>query len=338
MRLPATTPLPLTPSTAPSHARIEEAARGLEQQFAQMLIKSMRDASMGDPMLGDNTTYREMYDQQLAKTLTQGRGLGLAPAIVRQLEKSTSPAQTTPASTGALPLQRAPAAALPLAATPSGLPLPAGLHFNALNLAPSAHGVSLSAITPPPAPPTPNAACDADAPLDCSSPEAFVRSLWPHAQKTAAALGVPAKALVAQAALETNWGKRLAGGRSHNLFGIKAGAQWLGDKVSAATHEFVDGVRVAQRAAFRAYHSAADSFSDYANLLSGPRYAAARGTGDDTHRFAQALQRAGYATDPSYAAKIAAIANGPTLHRALAGLSAPTSVASIATALPGTEG
>ena len=344
MRLPATTPLPLTPSTAPSHARVEQAARGLEQQFAQMLIKSMRDASMGDPTLGENTTYREMYDQQLAKTLTQGRGLGLAPAIVRQLEKSTTPASPTPtpasAAPGPLPLQRVPAAALPLAATPSGLPLPAGLHFNALTLAPSAHGVSLHAIAPPLAPPTPSAACAPDAPLDCSSPEAFVRSVWPHAQRTAAALGVPAKALVAQAALETNWGKRLAGGRSHNLFGIKAGAQWLGDKVSAATHEFVGGVRVAQRAAFRAYQSAADSFADYAHLLSGPRYAAARGTGDDTHRFAQALQHAGYATDPSYAAKIAAIANGPTLHRALAGFDtmAGANVASIAAASPGTEG
>jgi flagellar protein FlgJ len=278
-----------------------------------------------------------MYDQQLAKTLTQGRGLGLAPAIVRQLEKSTTPSQATPAATGSLPLQRAPATALPFAATPSGLPLPAGLHFNALTLAPSAHGVSLSAVTPPLVP-TPSAACAPDAPLDCSSPEAFVRSVWPHAQKTAAALGVPAKALVAQAALETNWGKRLAGGSSHNLFGIKAGAQWLGDKVAAATHEFVDGVRVAQHAAFRAYHSAADSFADYAQLLSGPRYAAARGTGEDTRRFAQALQHAGYATDPSYAAKIAAIADGPTLHRALAGLSTATSVASIATARPGTEG
>ena len=337
MRLPATTPLPLSPSTAPSHARVEEAARGLEQQFAQILIKSMRDASMGDPMLGDNTTYREMYDQQLAKTLTQGRGLGLAPAIVRQLEKSTTPSPATPAGSGALPLQRAPATPLPLSTTPSGLPLAAGLRAGSLTLAPSTHGVSLSAITPPLAPP-PTAACDADAPLDCSSPEAFVRSVWPHAQRTAAALGVPAKALVAQAALETNWGKRLAGGGSHNLFGIKAGAQWLGDKVSAATHEFVDGVRVAQHAAFRAYHSAADSFADYANLLSGPRYAAARGTGEDTHRFAQALQRAGYATDPSYAAKIAAIADGPTLHRALAGLAGSTRVASIATALPGTEG
>lgn len=328
MRLPATTPLPLAPSTAPTHARIEQAAHGLEQQFAQMLIKSMRDASMGDPLLGENTTYRDMYDQQLAKTLTQGRGLGLAPAIVRQLEKSTAPTQATPAASGALPLQHAPPAALPLAATPSGLPLPAGLHAGNLTLAPSSHGVSLSALAPLHAPATaPAVACGPDTPLDCSSPAAFVRSLWPHAQKTAAALGVPARALVAQAALETNWGKRLAGGDSHNLFGIKAGAQWLGHKVDTATHEFVDGVRVARRAAFRAYGSAADAFADYAKLLSGPRYAAARGTGEDTRRFAQALQHAGYATDPAYAAKIAAIANGPTLTHALAGVTAVASIA-----------
>src|SRR6476646_4741198 len=103
MRLPATTPLPLEPTTAPSHARVEQAARVLEQLFAQMLIKSMRSASMGDPMLGDNTTYREMYDQQLANELTKGRGLGLAPMIMRQLERNTGQASPA-ASGGALPL------------------------------------------------------------------------------------------------------------------------------------------------------------------------------------------------------------------------------------------
>ena len=95
-----------------------------------------------------------------------------------------------------------------------------------------------------------------------------MRSLWPHAQKTAAELGVPAKAL----SRRPRWkpagaGAWSAAGRalnSHNLFGIKAGAHWVRREVSAATHEFVDGVRVAQRAAFRAYGSAADSFADYA--------------------------------------------------------------------------
>jgi flagellar protein FlgJ len=335
MRLPAANPLPLSPTTPTPPARIEEAARGLEEQFARMLIKSMRSASMGDPLLGENGTYRDMYDQQLAKELTHGRGLGLAPIIARQLGRDTTPAPVapTPAPNG-FPLQPPPLSmALPLSATPSGLPLPAGLRIAAPALAPTDHGVSLGAFAAPPAPPqvaSAPGACDPDAPLDCSTPEAFVRSLWPHAQKTAAELGVPAKALIAQAALETGWGRRLAGGSSHNLFGIKASVRWGGDSVRAATHEFVNGVRVTEHARFRAYGSPAESFADYAQLLSRPRYAAARNSGGDTRRFAQALQHAGYATDPAYAAKIAAIADGPTIRRALAALPGDASVATVA--------
>lgn len=339
MRLPATSPIDLNPAQATPRADIEKAARELETQFAQMLIKSMRSASMGDPMLGNNTTYREMYDQQLAKELSKGRGLGLAPTIMRQLERSTTPQSTLPATDLSLPLQRAGGIPLQPAATPSGLPLPAGWQATTLSLAPTTHGVSMPAFVPPTLPAAPVAAapgCDPDAPIDCSSPEAFVRSLWPHAQKTAAELGVSAKALIAQAALETGWGRRLVGAGkqvlSHNLFGIKAGSRWGGEKVAANTHEFVNGVRVTQRAQFRAYGSAAESFADYARLLGNPRYAQARGTGEDTHRFAQALQHAGYATDPSYAAKISAIANGPTLQRALASLPDTNSTRFVASA------
>jgi flagellar protein FlgJ len=334
MRLPTTIGLPLESPREASHARVEQAARGLETQFAQMLIKSMRSASMGDPMLGDNTTYREMYDQQLARELGKGRGLGLAPMIVRQLERSNPPSAGAPLTVTPppLPLQRPPVGALPLAPALRAVPL---------TLAPSSHGVSLPAVAAPAVPahaadPVAARACDGEGPLDCSSPEAFVRSLWPQAQKVAAQLGVSARALVAQAALETGWGRRLVGAgkqvASHNLFGIKAGARWGGAQVSAGTHEFVDGVRVQQRAQFRAYGSAADSFADYARLLGNARYAAVRGTGEDAHRFASALQQAGYATDPSYAAKIAAIADGPTLRRALASLSGAGSIDHLAIA------
>lgn len=309
MRLPGTQSIALEPSSATPRARIEKAAQELEAQFAQMLIKSMRSASPGDPLMGGNNTYRDMYDQQLSRELTKGRGLGLAPMIVRQLERGTTPATAT-------------GGALPLPATPMPLALPA----TSLPLAPTSSGVSMPALAPidvPPAMTDASNACPPDAPLDCSSPEAFVRSIWPHAQKTAAELGVPAKALVAQAALETGWGRRLAGEQgvsSQNLFGIKAGSRWEGQRVSSSTHEYVDGVRRSERADFRAYDSPADSFADYAKVLGNPRYAAARGAGDDVHRFASALQQAGYATDPAYAAKIAAIADGATLNRALASL------------------
>lgn len=329
-------------AATPSQPRIGEAARELETQFAHMLIKSMRSTTSGDPLGGNNATYREMYDQQLARELTKGRGLGLASMIERQLERSSGIGDdaATPLDTRlpgdddarALPLPSAAPAALPLRAptSSSGLPFSTG---GALSLAAPSAGVSMQALpmTAWPVAPVADASAlssgtltfDGDCDIDCSSPEAFVQSIWPHAQKAAAELGVPAKALVAQAALETGWGRRLAGEKgvtSNNLFGIKAGSRWSGDSVNAATHEYVNGVRQNERARFRAYASPADSFADYTRLLGNDRYAAARGTGDDTHRFASALQRAGYATDPRYAAKLTAIANGPTIDRALAGL------------------
>lgn len=147
-------------------------------------------------------------------------------------------------------------------------------------------------------------------------------SIWGHAQQAARELGVDAKALVAQAALETGWGRKLVqrngGGSSHNLFGIKA-TGWSGERASSGTHEYVDGVRRNETASFRAYTSVGDSFADYVKLLkNSPRYQNALQAGGDVRGFAQGLQKAGYATDPSYAAKIAAIAGGPTIERAIA--------------------
>jgi flagellar protein FlgJ len=328
MHLQSATAMPLN-AAEPSRDRLRTAARELETQFAQMMLKSMRSASFGDPMLGDNTMYREMYDQQLAKEMAKGDGLGLAPMIVRQLERSQGTAEAaghtgvTFGPHGGLPLTRNLPMAMPLSASPStAMALPSGA--GGLTLAPTSSGVSMGAVAPLAAPPQPapaaEVACDPNAKLDCSSPEAFVRSIWPHARRTAAELGVSPKALVAQAALETGWGRRLVGGDgSHNLFGIKA-TGWNGAKVNSATHEFVGGVRQNQRDDFRAYGSIHESFRDYARLMRNDRYAGALAAGDDPARFASALQRAGYATDPSYAAKITAITNGPTLQRALAGL------------------
>ncbi|MFP7722176.1 flagellar assembly peptidoglycan hydrolase FlgJ [Lysobacter sp. A3-1-A15] len=344
MRLPAATAIPMTPSAQPSRERLQTAARELETQFAQMMLKTMRSTSMGDAMFGGNSTYRDMHDQQLARELGKS-GLGLAPMIVQQLERSSGMAPAPVATPGPMALHgRPPGTLLPLAMPRGGagfaMPLPLPLAGTGM-LSPSSSGVSIPAANPmampvAPAPephypsPVPSmdaASCEDDAALDCSSPEAFVRSIWPHAQATAAELGVSPKALVAQAALETGWGRKLVGGGSgvdsHNLFGIKA-TGWAGDRVSSGTHEYVNGVRRNETADFRAYASAHDSFADYARLLRGSRYAGALEAGTDASRFASALQRAGYATDPNYAAKISAIVNGPTLNRALASLPGAT--------------
>jgi len=147
-----------------------------------------------------------------------------------------------------------------------------------------------------------------------TSKEDFLRQLRPHAEQAARELGVDANALLAQAALETGWGRSVPcnanGDCSFNLFGIKAGSQWSGATVNVPTLEFEAGIPVRKVERFRAYDSPADSFRDYAALIrDSSRYANARGAGDNVEAFATALQQGGYATDPHYAQKIAAVAS-----------------------------
>jgi flagellar protein FlgJ len=141
----------------------------------------------------------------------------------------------------------------------------------------------------------------------------FIEKIMPHAAEASRASGIPARFMVAQAALETGWGRaepRGADGQpSYNLFGIKAGSHWTGPTVAATTTEYVDGVAQQRVERFRAYGSYAEAFKDYANLLAGnPRYATAL-VSRDPAGFAQGLARAGYATDPAYAEKLTRIIN-----------------------------
>jgi peptidoglycan hydrolase FlgJ len=151
------------------------------------------------------------------------------------------------------------------------------------------------------------------APVSKADQTSFIREVWPQAQQAGAQLGVAPASLVAQAALESDWGRNVprdASGRSsHNLFGIKAAGTWSGSSVSAVTQEFDGTVAQAAPAQFRAYSNRAQGFQDYVALLqSEPRYAQALNTGGDTHAFASALKEAGYATDPDYARKVSAVA------------------------------
>ncbi len=130
--------------------------------------------------------------------------------------------------------------------------------------------------------------------------------------------GIPATFMVAQAAHETGWGQRniknADGTPSHNLFGIKAGANWTGKVAEITTTEVIDGQARKVTAKFRAYASDAESFSDYAKLMKdSPRYAPVlaqvAANAGSAQGFAQGLQRAGYATDPAYADKLTRVIN-----------------------------
>lgn len=146
------------------------------------------------------------------------------------------------------------------------------------------------------------------------SAAAFVQQHTQAAQAAESATGIPAGFMIGQAAHESGWGKReilnADGTPSHNLFGIKAGADWKGAVAETTTTEFVDGRAVKTVARFRAYGSYAESFADYAKLMkTSPRYQQVLAQSQDAGTFAQGLRRAGYATDPAYAEKLTRVIN-----------------------------
>ncbi|HYD95688.1 MAG TPA: flagellar assembly peptidoglycan hydrolase FlgJ [Noviherbaspirillum sp.] len=259
---------------------LKGAAKQFEALFMNMMLKSMREATPQDGMFSSDQTrmYTSMLDQQLSQTMAS-RGLGLADALFRQL--STKLADT------AVPGEDGISSILP----------------------PSAPAVPMSMPTLQPAPGAdsikPNAAQPAHV-------RGFVERLASHAEEASRATGIPAKFMLGQAALESGWGRREITARdgtpSHNLFGIKAGAGWKGKVVEAVTTEYVNGQPQTKVEKFRAYDSYADAFKDYARLLSkNPRYENVIANAASAEGFAQGLQRAGYATDPHYAAKLTRI-------------------------------
>lgn len=264
---------------ADQNAALDKAAKQFESMFLQLMLKSMRQAKLTDGLFDSNAMqkYREMYDEQLSVHLAEAGGAGLADVIKRQL---------------------------------------AGVDKQV-----SRQGMDIKAYQQQPVQLVPmiqeqQAVVEAtqnkkETVLD-GTPENFIDKLKPFAEKAAAALGLQPQALLAQAALETGWGKaqmKMADGKpSFNLFGIKADSRWDGKQANVSTLEFRDGVAKKERANFRAYESYEDSFNDYANFIfENRRYQKALKNTENPAAYFNELQQAGYATDPSYAAKIMSI-------------------------------
>lgn len=298
---------------------LKAAARQFESLFLQMVLKSMRDATPREGLFDSEQSrmYESLLDQQLVQVLgAKSGGTGLAAMIEKQLLRQNQepqafegPIPLSP-SVPSIPLQRE--RMIPLSAT--------GMQRMPAALGPPPVAAPLLPSIPLPAVVGDSAAAAAG-PL--KSVREFAARLWPAATEAGRATGIPAHFMVAQAALETGWGKseprRADGSPSFNVFGIKAGRNWQGPVVEATTTEYVDGVAQKQTERFRAYGSYAEAFRDYSSLLSGnARYAGVLGTQDATS-FARGLQRAGFATDPMYAAKLERIIGGSTLRQVLAG-------------------
>jgi len=264
-------------------AAIRKVAQQFESMFTRMMLKSMRDAVGTDPIFGSDE--QKTYQGMYDDQLAVQLSKGRGLGLADMLVKQLQK----------LGVQAAGAAA-------TGATGPAGGSTGATGVkqeqAPTAPAASLE------------------------TQQNFIQGLWPQAQAAGQQLGVSPSNLLAQAALETNWGRDLphdgSGHSSNNLFGVKATGAWDGASVQAVTTEVKDGSTTSAVAPFRSYADATQSFQDYVSILrNNPRYAAALNTGSDARAFATGLQRGGYATDPDYARKVSAIANNISGHLAM---------------------
>ncbi len=284
----------------PSQA-LEKVARQFEALFMQMMLKSMRDAGAEEGGLFDNDQtrlYQDMYDKQISLSLSEGgNGIGLAKLLVQQMQKSM------PQQSGETE-QKDDVSLLDKT-------VPARSHYS-FSHAQSTVNANAGGVQAEPR---------------FDSPESFIDTLLPHAKKAGEELGIDPRAILAQAALETGWGKsviRHANGRSsYNLFNIKADSRWSGEQVGKPTLEYRNGITVREQASFRSYGSLEECFADYtAFLKNSGRYREALAT-ESGGEFAEQLQKAGYATDPAYAGKIKRILDSDLLVQAGAGLNLP---------------
>lgn len=284
---------------------LEEIARQFESMFLSEMLKSMRKAgdvlSEGNYLKSSQSEfYRDMFDSQMSLTMASGQGTGLADALVRQLGKYIPGADE----------QGAPLASHKTALADYNRSLPP----LSPRLPERVEDVTKAAAENSSLP-----ASDAGAwPEQFESPEHFVSTLLPVAESISADTGIDPKLMVAQAALETGWGRHMIRGDdsqpSYNLFGIKADSRWQGDAVTITTTEFREGVPMKERADFRAYPDYESSFRDYVKFLeSNPRYRDVLASADQPDVFARKLQEAGYATDPQYGDKINQIMNRDSL-------------------------
>lgn len=293
---------------------LKAAARQFEAVFTQMVLKSMREATPQDGLFDNEQTklYMSMLDQQLAQHLSS-KGIGLAEVMARQLARASG--QPLPPEAAAASRMDDVASTLgPLldgrttaAAGGDEEQVPrAGTVVPGANWNPSAglrqYQAQQSGQWQG------SAAMSEDTPAHIS---AFVSRMAGPAVAASRASGVPARLILGQAALESGWGRReithADGSTTHNVFGIKAGANWKGPVAEITTTEYVDGQPQKIKAKFRAYGSYEEAFSDYARLLTNnPRYAGVVSAGS-AEEAAHGLQRAGYATDPEYGAKLVRI-------------------------------
>lgn len=161
----------------------------------------------------------------------------------------------------------------------------------------------ISSCPADPAPKTPVAE-----PTGSMTPAQFILAAAGSAQQSQREFKVPASVTIAQAILESGWGRSGLATNDHNYFGMKCSNVGT---IATSCHTYrtseckPNGTCYPTEASFRVYRSATDSFRDHGKLLSGAqRYKAAFKYSNDANRFIVEVHKGGYATSPTYAADI----------------------------------
>ena len=306
-------------------AGVDGAAQQFEALFIQMMMKSMREATPTSGLMNSSATdtYQSMLDQQWSQVMAS-RGMGLADVLVEQLERQGAISKSEPAANADQELQAL------IAGIPRGTPR---ILDDSFSVDPGATGTTssqgsgqflaeLEAIRQgvEKGNTVDESALNQREQAASGHVDQFMQTLAAPAQAASATTGVPAELILAQAALETGWGRHEIatrnGNNSHNLFGIKAGSHWQGETTDIVTHEYINGRRTPVVDTFRVYESFEHAFTDYASLISNnPRYAGVV-QAPSAEQAAQELQRGGYATDPRYADKLVAVMKSMGPHNA----------------------
>jgi peptidoglycan hydrolase FlgJ len=295
---------------------LKAVAKQFEALFLNNILKSMRAGKLSEGLLDSqqSDSYNEMYDQQLAVHLSGNPGIGLADLIVKQLSPK-SPNQdlegafNRPANNQALGESAPTTSSAHGIAAATAKPLSNKMEGWINTDTEGTQTIINSYINNDDPQNNMTEIPFKNTNVKPSSTDDFIRQLLPHAQQAAKELGVDPKVILAQAALETGWGRSLIknsnGSTSFNLFNIKADKSWTGKQAQAPTLEFDQGIAKKVNSGFRSYGSFKESFADYVDFIkTNPRYGDALKQVANGERYLQELQQAGYATDPNYANKI----------------------------------
>lgn len=304
---------------------LKEVAKQFESIFLNNVLKSMREAKLADGIMDNDQSkfYGEMYDQQLALHLSGSPGVGLADLIVKQLSPDRPKNEKHDSEdllnrSGGLSRGSAQVHVANRQVSGKSDSSAAGSTDDQAKISPYTQDIS-------PFDEMNEFPFDSDLATlksghagPIQSAEEFVRRLHPYAERAAKELGVEPKVLLAQAALETGWGRSVIknsnGSNSYNLFNIKADKSWQGKQAQVATLEFDQGIAKKVNAGFRSYDSFEESFRDYVSFIkNNPRYGDALKKVGNAEQYMHELQRAGYATDPKYANKVMSIYQGSTM-------------------------